>query len=115
MHKTDLNQIAKTCHIVHTTFSQAIGHGTQPSFDEVSEAHKNTIISSIEKILSGEITSPMQSHDNFVKEKLEAGWKHSDEYSIENKTNPRLVPFSELPNSNRIKEELFFNTVKSFI
>ena len=110
----DITQIAKTCHAVHRAYCKQMGIETQPVWDEVSESHKDVIINSVLKILSGEINSKEESHFNFVMNKEAQGWKFGI-YSKENKTNPRLLPFEELRIEDQVKETLFFETVKSFI
>lgn len=71
-------------------------------------------MNSISGILGGDIKSVEESHDNFVRCKKADGWKFSNVYSIENKTNPRLTTFDKLPPNERMKESLFFACVYSF-
>ena len=110
-----IEQIAKTAHLVHITYCKHIGSLTQPEWSEVSPSHKNVVYSSINKIIKGELKSVEDSHDAFVKYKYSQGWGFSETYSLENKTNPRLVAFERLSLEQRIKESLFFECVKSFI
>jgi hypothetical protein len=107
-------QIAKTAHAVHVTFCNEMIIATQPAWDEISEEHRQVIISSVDKIVMGEITSKVESHNNFVAMKKSQGWRYG-QYNSDYKLNPRLVPFEELTLMDRIKESLFFETVKSFI
>ncbi len=108
-------QIAKTCHEVHRTYCKSIGHETQPCWEETSQEHKNVVVNSVEKIISSDIKVSEESHKNYVIEKMKQGWVYGETYSIENKTNPRIVPYEDLSTEQRTKEELFFTTVKSFI
>ncbi len=111
----DLEQIGKTCHAVHLAYCNQMGIDTQHSWEELSTEHKNTVIDSIRKIISGEINSVVESHNNFVKMKTAAGWVYGSTYSKESKTNARLLPFEMLVIDDRIKEVLFFECVKSFM
>lgn len=110
----DTKQIAKTCHAVHRAYCNESLLPTQPEWDSVDDSHKQVIIDSVKKILDGEITSKEQSHNNFVEMKKSQGWTFGN-YSLGDKKNPRLIPFEQLNIHDKIKENLFFETVKSFI
>lgn len=111
-----IEQIAKTVHSIHLAYCEIMNLKTQPKWSDLKEEHKQTVLNGVEKILSGEIKSILSSHLNFIKFKESNGWVYGKEYSIKNKTNPRLTRnYSDLPIEDRIKESLFFNCVKSFM
>ena len=109
-----VEQIAKTAHAIHRAYCIEMNIPTQPKWDEVENDHKDVMFNSIRHILHGEIDSVQMSHDNFIKGKIENGWVYGEKYSLENKTNPRLVEFNKLTLEQRIKESLFFECVCSF-
>jgi len=106
-------QIAKTCHEVHNVLCAANGMQVIP-WEEKSPEHQAIVISSVDKILNGILTTPEESHMNFMFMKREDGWKYGDSYSTRNKTNPRLCEWDELEEIERQKEEYFFAVVNSF-
>lgn len=107
-------QVAMICHAAHNEYAKQIG---QPSisWEDKGEEHQQTVIDSVNKIMSGEIKSPEQAHNNFVKRKEADGWVYGLEFSTEKKINPRLIPFNRLSRIHQNKEELFFNIVKVFM
>ena len=107
-------QIAKTAHSVHLAYCNEMGLKTQPKWNDLELEHQNTILDSVERILSGEIKTKEDSHNNFVKFKKSNGWLFGEIYSLINKTNPRLVDYKNLSLENKVKESLFFECVKSF-
>jgi len=109
-----LIQVGKICHEVHRAYCKEINSKTQPEWVNITNQHKEVILNSVKQILDGKINSPDESHNNFIKVKEEQGWVYSEKYSIENKTNPRLVPFENLSSKDRMKEILFFTIVSSF-
>ena len=109
-----IEQIAKTVHAVHLAYCKEVGETTQPSWDKVSNEHKDVVRNSIIQIINGTVKSSEDSHSIFFQSKLIQGWVYG-EYSIELKQNPRLVLFEELKITDRMKEILFFETVKSFM
>jgi len=106
-------QIAKTCHEVHNVLCANNDMQVIP-WEEKSTEHHAVVVNSVEKILSGEVESPEESHSNFVHMKEEFGWEYGPKYSTKNKTNPRLCDFEELESVERQKEEYFFAVVSSF-
>lgn len=108
-------QIAKTAHSIHLAYCKSVNHKTQPEWENLADDHKYVIKTSVLKILTGEIKNVVQSHDLFLESKKKSGWIYGKDYSLEEKTNPRLVSFSKLDCHDKIKETLFFECVKSFI
>ena len=107
-------QIAMACHKVHNVLCESHGLQVIP-WEDKSPEHHTIVIDSIDRILSGEIESPEEAHDNFVAMKEADGWDYDTEYSTANKTNPRLCDWDELDDVDRMKEELFFAVASSFI
>lgn len=116
MSKTYLNidKIAKIAHKAHNSLCIELGHSIT-KWNELAYQHVEIIKESAEKILSGEYTSAEDSHKNFVKMKKANGWKFGFEYSLVEKTNPRVIDFEALSPNEILKEQLFFNTVKAFL
>jgi hypothetical protein len=110
----NIDQISKTAHAVHRAYCFEMGIPTQPKWVEVSPEHKAVVANTVRNILLGNITSIEESHNLFVESKVMDGWSFDKEYSLENKTNPRLVPFNLLSKEQRVKEALFFKCVSSF-
>ena len=106
-------QIAKACHNVHNVLCAKHGLQVIP-WEEKPLEHQAIVVDSIEKILSGEVNSPQEAHDNFVEKKMSFGWTYGEEYSNTNKTNPRICEWDELDGVGRMKEELFFAVASSF-
>jgi hypothetical protein len=106
-------QIAKACHAVHNVLCANNGLQVIDWEDKPTEHHA-VVINSIEKILSGEVESAEQAHNNFVHMKEEFGWEYGPEYSERFKTNPRLCDWHELDPVERQKEEYFFAVASSF-
>ena len=48
-----------------------------------------------------------QRHSQWVASYQADGWKPGDNYDPTNKTHPNLVPYDELPASNRMKAKIF--------
>jgi hypothetical protein len=62
-------------------------------------------ISGVQKARQG--LTPRQMHDEWFRDRLEHGWTYGPTKDRHHKTHPCMVPYSELPPSQRIKDELF--------
>ena len=109
-----IKQIAKTAHAIHRAYCLEMGIPTQPKWEDVNDDHKKVVYNSIKHIISEDIKTVEESHNQFVASKHAQGWIFGEAYSIENKTNPRMTDFSRLTKEQRIKEMLFFECVMSF-
>jgi hypothetical protein len=111
----NLDEIAKICHNTHVRYCSNMNlKGMTLSWNDVQENHKNIIKDSLQKIINGEIKNPKESHNNFVKQKEKEGWVYGEDYSLEDKINPRLTDFENLSINDKVKEILFFETALNF-
>lgn len=58
--------------------------------------------------------SPSASHDSWLKEKREQGWKYGPVKDADKKEHPCFVPYDELPVEQRTKDYIFSAIVKAF-
>jgi hypothetical protein len=107
-------QIAKTAHAVHLAYCELNDLSTQPKWGKLTREHKQTIKSTVKKILSGEIESVKNAHENFVEFKKSNGWVYGKTYDRDKKINPRLCDYEKLSHHDKVKETLFFECVNSF-
>lgn len=56
-----------------------------------------------------------EMHSDFVKKKTDAGWRYGEEFSMENKTSPLLVPFDQLPDNYKDYNPKFFSKVLNIL
>lgn len=47
------------------------------------------------------------SHDSWLKEKLENGWSYGPDKDVEKKEHPCCVPYEQLPDEQKAKDYLF--------
>ena len=106
-------KIAQACHAVHNIHCQATGNKVTP-WEERTPEHQAIVINSVEKVLSGEITSPEEAHENFVHMKEQFGWEYGEEFSTKYKTSPALCDYDELEPVARQSTEFFFAVASTF-
>lgn len=111
--RVDAKFIAKLCHEVNRAYCLGIGDDSQPSWENAPEWQKASAINGVEFHL-GNDTTPEQSHENWLKMKLDEGWVYGKEKNPELKTHPCIMRYSELPKYQRAKDYLFKSVVDVF-
>jgi hypothetical protein len=107
-------KIAKVCHEANRAYCEVTGDFSQVPWERAPDWQKQSAVSGVEKIISGEIAGPGQAHESWLAEKKAAGWKHGDVKDPIAKTHPCFVEFSELPPEQQAKDYLFFAIVTAF-
>ena len=111
METTEL--IAKIVHNVNRAYCQATGDLSQPSWEEVPEWQKSSAITGVKFHLENDRT-PEESHNSWLRQKEEEGWKYGAVKDAEKKEHPCFVPYEELPKEQQAKDYLFKAVVDSF-
>lgn len=106
--------IARTCHEVNKTYCESLGDDSQVNWDEAPDWQKESVINGVKFHLGNPRATPSDSHENWMKEKLEAGWKYGEIKDVDKKEHPCLVPYEELPKEQQVKDALFISVVRSF-
>ena len=114
MNNLVIEQIAKTCHEVNKAFCESVGDLSQPSWENAPQWQKESAINGVNFHLSSPDSQPCDSHNNWTKEKIEAGWVYGDTKNPETKEHPCLVPYEQLPKDQQTKDALFIAVVRSF-
>ena len=107
MSNEDLEEIARTCHEVNRAYCIGLGDFSQKPWNRAPDWQRMSAIAGVRATLAGDITSPEESHENWMAHKEADGWVYGDVKDIDAKTHPCLVPYAELPLTQRTKDILF--------
>lgn len=110
---TIVTAIARACHDVNNAFRVAMGQKPKQLWTLYPQAEKEIVKQGVYKALSG--ATPEQMHENWTKDKLNAGWKYGPVLNTTTKEHPCLVRYSELPSYERAKDELFIRVVRAMV
>jgi hypothetical protein len=58
--------------------------------------------------------TPEDAHEVWMKAKINQGWKYGEQYNETAKLHPSIVPYDELPDSEKLKDEIWASLIKSF-
>lgn len=94
--------IAEACHEANRVLQRAFGDPVSAPWEDESEETKASAVDGIDVVLAG--AGPEESHENWVRFKVANGWVWGEEKDERKKTHPLLVPYSELPPEQRVKD-----------
>jgi hypothetical protein len=111
-------EIAEFCHEANRMLCLAQGDTSQKFWSMAPEWQKESAINGVrfhlEALEHGEKPSPSASHDNWLKEKIDAGWVYGEIKDPEKKTHPCIVRYDMLPPEQRLKDYMFGHIVAAF-
>lgn len=114
MKYTQIGTLARVVHEANRVYCDALGDSSQRSWDETPCDLQESVINGIQEHLDNPELTPEQSHAAWMAFRLKHGWTHGPRKDVEAKTHPNLVPYDQLPPSQRLKDKLFKAIVDTF-
>ncbi len=106
--------IARICHEANRALCTATGDHSHWSWDHAEQWQRDSAISGVAWRRANPDAPDSVQHDQWMQEKLDAGWTCGTEKDAGKKTHPCLMPFEELPPEQRAKDALFKAIVMAF-
>jgi len=88
-------QIAQVAHEINRAYCQAIGDMSQPLWEDAPKWQKESAISGVDFHLSNPDALPSHSHESWMRQKTEEGWKYGPAKDPEKKEHPCYVPYNQ--------------------
>ena len=101
---------ARAAHEVNRAYCLALGDASQPSWEETPEWQQASARNGVIHALAG--STPEQSHESWLAEKVAAGWKYGPVKDPHRKEHPCFVPYDALSPEQRQKDTIFVGTVR---
>jgi hypothetical protein len=108
-----LKDIAQVAYEINKAFCESIGDNSQPSWENAHEWQKSSVINGVQFHLDNPEASPSASHESWLKQKEEEGWKYGEVKDADKKEHPCFVPYEQLPVEQRSKDYLFKQVIHS--
>lgn len=108
-----LEQIAKIAHEVSRVWYRYNGDTKQPSWDEIPDQQKQSMMDGVRFILNNPDVGPELQHDRWLESKKAEGWSYGPEVDVLQKEHPCFVPFSDLSREQQFKDVLFGTVVRA--
>lgn len=111
-------QVAKVAHEINKSYCESIGDTSQPSWADAPDWQKSSAENGVQFHIDNPDASPSASHESWLKQKTEEGWKYGEVKNSETKEHPCFVPYDKLPVTQKSKDFLFkqiIHSLKEFI
>lgn len=108
-------KVARICHEVNRALCASQGDHTQLPFDEAPEWQQDSAILGVFFHHNNPDAGPSNSHDSWMREKLDNGWVYGATKDEDLQTHPCIVPFDQLPTAQQSKDFVFRQIVHSVL
>jgi hypothetical protein len=108
-----IENIAQFAHEINKAYCEAIGDSSQPTWEDAPEWQKSSAIAGVKFHLENPNAGPDASHNSWLKQKEEEGWKYGPVKNPETKEHPCYVPYEQLPVEQKAKDYLFKQVIHS--
>lgn len=108
-----VEKIAQVAHEINKSYCESIGDLSQPSWEKAPEWQKSSAVNGVNFHLENPEAPPSASHESWLKQKTEEGWKYGSVKNAETKEHPCFVPYEDLPTEQKSKDYLFKQVVHS--
>lgn len=109
----NIENIAQVAHEINKSYCESIGDYSQQSWDDAPDWQKSSAINGVKFHLDNPDATPEASHESWLKQKEEEGWKYGPVKNPDTKEHPCFVPYNQLPESQRSKDYLFRQVIHS--
>ena len=109
-----VERIARFAHEINRAYCGATGDASQPAWSDAPEWQRDSARAGVVRALTDPGVTPEAMHAAWSDQKLRDGWRYGEVKDPEAKTHPCLVPYQELPLTQRVKDHLFLAVVRCF-
>lgn len=109
----NIEDIAKVCHEANRAYCQTLGDNSQSAWEEAPDWQRQSAINGVEFHMVKPEAGPSGSHESWMAQKLEEGWKYGPVKDPDKKEHPCMVPYEELPLEQQRKDYIFTGIVKA--
>lgn len=113
MEKEYLIEVARFAHEVNRLYCALLGDNSQVPWEEAPEWQRYSAVLGVKNIEDNPLATPVDSHDCWLKQKVEEGWVYGPVKDPEAKTHPCMVRYEDLPAAQQTKDHLFITVVKA--
>ena len=108
-----IDSIAQTVHAALSAWSVAHDQPAYPAWSEAEDWMRDSTRQSVREALADPEGSAGRQHDQWVKQKADAGWRYGETKDADRKTHPMMVEFAELPDFEQRKDAIVIALAKA--
>jgi hypothetical protein len=106
-------EIAIVCHEANRAWCESNGDNSQQHWEMAPLWQQKSALIGVEKILSGEVNTPEDSHKSWLAQKEKDGWCFGPVKDVAKKQHPCFIEYGALPEAQRKKDHIFFSIVNA--
>lgn len=106
-------QIARVCHDANRAYCITQGDESQLPWPDAPDWQRESAINGVRFHRSNPSSTPADSHNNWLKEKIADGWVYGEVKDPNAKTHPCVVQYDQLPAFQRVKDHIFVAIVRT--
>jgi len=110
-----IERIAETCHEANRAYCAALGDHSQPHWSDAPDWQTGSAINGVQFHRTHPDAPPSASHESWLAEKAEDGWKYGSVKDPDKKEHPCFVPYEQLPPEQRAKDYIFGAIAKTML
>jgi hypothetical protein len=102
---------ARAAHEFNRAYCLYLGDESQAPWEDAPEWQRTSAMKGVKGVLAG--NGPRESHQGWLDEKASTGWKHGPAKDPDKKEHPCMVPYDDLPEDQRRKDDGFVAVVQA--
>ncbi len=103
--------IARVCHEVNKAYCDSINDFSQHNWNSSPDWQKESAEKGVKFRIENPDAPVSAQHDAWLADKEKDGWKYGEVKDAEKKEHPCMVPYDQLPASQKTKDYLFIAVV----
>lgn len=108
-------EIARVAHETNRAYCAVLGDTTQRPWAVAPAWQRESVMVGVAAVEANPQTTARESHEGWLAHKRQQGWKYGPRKDEARKEHPCFVPYDELPEDQRKKDELFIAVVKTLL
>ena len=105
--------IARVAHEVNMAYCEGLGDKTQTTWEKAPRWQQESAVLGVKLHLENPDAGAAASHEAWAKHKLAEGWTYGRVKDPIKKEHPCLVPFTDLPQEQKLKDFIFRGVVRA--
>lgn len=108
-----IESIARICHQANKALCESQGDNSQSDWEDAPQWQRDSAIAGVVFNFGNPDAPASASHESWLAQKEQEGWVYGPAKNPEAKEHPCMVPYEELPDSQKAKDHLFKGIVAS--